>query len=154
MSITSQRFVTRKHILFQGKIVKLAWYPLFFFFFFFQFSNIMHRLKVEWIACDKLCNMLCIILQRTCDMVLNGHYLIILFAMLKLGFLLIISSSPQTTPFSQRFSQVIKTGEVQFNLRMKFCPCQLLFFIYKSNIYAYQNSLFHPIQTKVQGRCR
>ena len=57
----------------QGKIVKTCLVPLGFFF---QFLNIIYRLKVEWIACDELCNMLYIILQRTCDIILNGHYLV------------------------------------------------------------------------------
>ena len=74
MSITSQRFVTRKHILLQGKIVKTRLVSLGFFFF--QFSNITHRLKAEWIACDELCNMLHITLQRTFDIILDGHYLV------------------------------------------------------------------------------
>ena len=74
MSITTQRFVTRKHILLQGKIVKTRLVTLGFFF---QFSNITHRLKVEWIACDELCNMLHITLQRTCNIILDGHYLVL-----------------------------------------------------------------------------
>lgn len=65
---------------------------------------------------------------------------IILFAILELGFLLIISSSLQPLYFSsrpcqskvltcsdKRFSLVIKTGDGQFSLRVKLCPFQLLF---------------------------
>ena len=67
-------FLQENTLYYRVKLLKLAWYPLGFFFF--QFSNIMHRLKVEWIACDELCNMLYITLQRTCDIILDGHYLV------------------------------------------------------------------------------